>query len=114
LSAQDPTSENDGNDDTIECPQYKSKQVHEALEILQGYSMQKGDDNGKARKAIDAYRGYFSVKVIQAQYQTRLPKFFARREQLQNLVNKVNDTKAHDKDSINYACCFSVVEPGLH
>jgi hypothetical protein len=52
--------------------------LFEALEILQGYAMQKGDNSGKACKAIDAYQRYFSNKLMEAPHQTRLPDLFAR------------------------------------
>ena len=59
------------------APHYTSKQVHEALEILQGYAIQKGDD-GEGRKAIDAYRRYFSYKLMQAPRQTYLTDLFVK------------------------------------
>src|SRR5688572_13960910 len=74
LGGQIPTAdEEEDEDETIEHPHYTSKQVHEALEILQVYAIQKGDDNGEARRAIDTYHRYFSKKFMQASYQTRLP-----------------------------------------
>jgi hypothetical protein len=76
--------EEDGEDDTVERPHYTSKQVHEALEILQGYAMQKGDD-GEGRRAIDAYRRYFSIKLMEAPHQTRLPDLFAKQRAVQML-----------------------------
>jgi len=87
LSAQSSTDEEEEDgDDTIECPCYTSKQVHEALEILQVYAMQKGDVSGEARRAINAYHRY-SMKVGQAPHQTHLPDLFAR----QNVVAQLDD-----------------------
>ena len=68
------------------APHYTSKQVHKALEILQGYAIQKGDD-GESRKAIDAYHNFFSIKLMQAPHQTRLPELFAK----QKAVVKLDD-----------------------
>lgn len=70
--------EEEDGDDTEERPHYTSIQVHEALEILKGYAMQRGDDDGAGRKAIDAYNRYFSIKLTQAPHQTRLPDLFAK------------------------------------
>jgi len=70
--------EEEENDDTVERPHYTSQQVHEALEVLQGYAMQKGDENGEGRKAIDAYRRYFSYKLMQAPRQTYLTDLFVK------------------------------------
>ncbi|CAG8786687.1 3662_t:CDS:1, partial [Acaulospora morrowiae] len=49
------TEKEEDKDDTIEHPHYTSQQVREALEVLQGYAMQRGDENGEGRKAIDLY-----------------------------------------------------------
>ncbi|CAG8679181.1 2648_t:CDS:2 [Acaulospora morrowiae] len=71
-------NEEESEDNMAEYPYYTSKQVHEALEIMQGYAIQKDDDNGKGHKAINAYQKYFSRKLIQTQYQAWLPDMFTR------------------------------------
>ena len=61
------------------------KQVIEALEILWVYAVQKGDDNGEARRAIDSYHRYFSTKFMQTSHQARLPDMFASQKALVEL-----------------------------
>jgi len=92
LGGEIPTAEEEEDydkegedDDTIERPHYTSKQVIEALEILRIYAVQKGDDNGEARRAIDSYHRYFSTKFMQTSHQARLPDMFARQKALVEL-----------------------------
>ena len=66
-------------DDTNERPHYTSQQVREAMEVLQGFVLQKGDENGEARKAVDLYHRYYSVKLMQTQCQTYLTDLFAKK-----------------------------------
>lgn len=73
------TEKEEDKDNSNECPHYTFQQVREAMEVLQGFALQKGDENGEGRKAIDLYRRYYSVKLIQASHQTYLIDLFAKK-----------------------------------
>ena len=71
--------EEEDMDDTNERPHYTSQQVREAMEVLQGFALQKGDENGEARKAVDLYCRYYSGKLMQTRRQTYLTDLFAKK-----------------------------------
>ena len=79
LRADSVVEEEEDKDDTNECPHYTSQQVHEAMEVLQGFALQKGDENGEGRKAVDLYCRYYSFKLMQAPRQTYLTDLFAKK-----------------------------------
>lgn len=79
LKPTSPTfEEEEGGDDTVERSTYTAKQVREALEVLQGFALQKGDGDGESRKAIDRYRRCFSAELMPTLRQISLPDLFSR------------------------------------